>query len=96
MKKPLFFLFLFCVPGAGLFAQGTAGGSNSNNSQSSDDQNRIKVRVELVNVLTTVTDKKNRLVTDLTKDDFRIFGTANPKTSAFSAARPTSPYASGS
>ena len=79
MKKPLFFLLLFCVPGAGLFAQDTAGGSNSNNSQSSNDQNRIKVRVELVNVLTTVTDKKNRLVTDLTKADFRIFEDGKPQ-----------------
>ena len=79
MKKPLFFLLLFCVPGAALFAQDTAGGSNSNNSQSSNDQNRIKVRVELVNVLTTVTDKKNRLVTDLTKDDFRIFEDGKPQ-----------------
>ena len=79
MKKPLFFLLLFCVPGAGLFAQDTAGGSNSNNSQSPNDQNRIKVRVELVNVLTTVTDKKDRLVTDLTKDDFRIFEDGKPQ-----------------
>ena len=83
MKKPLFFLLLFCVPGAGLFAQDTAGGSNSNNSQSSNDQNRIKVRVELVNVLTTVTDKKNRLVTDLTKDDFRIFEDGKPQDICF-------------
>jgi VWFA-related protein len=79
MKKPLFFLLLFCVPGAGLFAQDTASGSNSKNSQSSSDQNRIKVRVELVNVLTTVTDKKNRLVTDLTKADFRIFEDGKPQ-----------------
>ncbi len=79
MKRLLFFLLLFCVPGAGLFAQATAGGSSSNNPQSSDDQNRIKVRVELVNVLTTVTDKKNRLVTDLTKDDFRIFEDGKPQ-----------------
>jgi VWFA-related protein len=79
MKKPLFFLLLFCVPGAGLFAQGTAVGSSSHNSQPANDQNRIKVRVELVNVLTTVTDKKNRLVTDLTKDDFRIFEDGRPQ-----------------
>jgi VWFA-related protein len=79
MKKSFFFLLLWCVPGAGLFAQNTAGGSSSNNSQSSSDQSRIKVRVELVNVLTTVTDKKNRLVTDLTKDDFRIFEDGKPQ-----------------
>ena len=83
MKKPLLFLFLFCFPGAGLFAQNTAGGSNSNNSQSSNDQDRIKVRVELVNVLTTVTDKKNRLITDLTKDDFRIFEDGKPQAIRF-------------
>jgi VWFA-related protein len=79
MRKSLFFLLLFYVPGAGLFAQGTASGSSSNNPQSSDEQSRIKVRVELVNVLTTVTDKKNRLVTDLTKDDFRIFEDGKPQ-----------------
>src|SRR5208337_3199261 len=80
MKKALFFLFLLLfVPGAALFAQDTGGGSNSNNSQSSNDQNRIKVRVELVNILTTVTDKKNRLVAGLTKDDFRIFEDGKPQ-----------------
>ena len=79
MKKPFFFLLLFLVTGTGLFAQGTAGGSSGNNPQTSDNQSRITVRVELVNVLTTVTDKKNRLVTDLTKDDFRIFEDGKPQ-----------------
>jgi VWFA-related protein len=79
MKKLLLFLFIFCLPGGQLFAQESAGGPTSNNSQSPGDQSRIKVRVELVNVLTTVTDKKNRLVTDLTKDDFRIFEDGKPQ-----------------
>ncbi len=79
MKKTLFFLLLLSVPGARLFAQDTAGGSNNNASQTFDDQNRIKVRVELVNVLATVTDKKNRLITDLTKEDFRIFEDGRPQ-----------------
>jgi VWFA-related protein len=35
--------------------------------------------VEVVNLLTTVTDKKNRLVTDLTKDDFRVFEDGKPQ-----------------
>jgi VWFA-related protein len=79
MRKLLFFLLLLCVPWGELFAQDSAAGPKSNNSQSPDDSSRIKVRVELVNILTTVTDKKNRLVTDLTKDDFRIFEDGKPQ-----------------
>jgi VWFA-related protein len=79
MKKLLFLLLVFCVPGGELFAQDSATGPKSNNSQSPGGQSRITVRVELVNVLTTVTDKKNRLVTDLTKDDFRIFEDGKPQ-----------------
>jgi VWFA-related protein len=78
MKKLLFFLLLLCIPGGELFAQAAAE-PKSNNSQTPDDQSRIKVRVELVNILTTVTDKKNRLVTDLTRDDFRIFEDGKPQ-----------------
>jgi VWFA-related protein len=39
-----------------------------------------KVRVELVNVLMTVTDKKNRTVIDMTKDDFHVFEGGQPQT----------------
>jgi VWFA-related protein len=38
-----------------------------------DAQNRIIIDVTRVNVLFTVTDKKGRFVTDLTKDDFTVF-----------------------
>jgi VWFA-related protein len=79
MKKLHFFFLIFCLAGGELFAQNSAAGPTSNNSQPPGDQSRIKVRVELVNVLTTVTDKKNRLVTDLTKDDFRIFEDGKPQ-----------------
>jgi VWFA-related protein len=79
MKKLLFFLSLFCLPGVVLFAQDSTSGSAGNNSQLPAGQKPITVRVELVNVLTTVTDKKNRLVTDLTKDDFRIFEDGKPQ-----------------
>jgi VWFA-related protein len=79
MKRLLFFLMLFCVPGEVLFAQSSAAQPTGNNSQSPGAQSPIRVRVELVNVLTTVTDKKNHLVTDLTKDDFRVFEDGKPQ-----------------
>ena len=79
MKKLLLFLLFFCLAGGGLLAQNSAGGSAGANSQSTGDQSRIQVRVELVNVLATVIDKKNRLVTDLTKDDFRVFEDGRPQ-----------------
>jgi VWFA-related protein len=79
MKRLLFFLLLFYVPMAELFAQNSAAGPSSTNSQSAGNESRIRVRVELVNVLATVTDKKNHLVTDLTKDDFRIFEDGKPQ-----------------
>jgi VWFA-related protein len=40
----------------------------------------IRSRVELVNVLMTVTDKKNRMVIDKTKDDFHVFEDGKPQT----------------
>ena len=43
----------------------------------------IKVRVDLVNVLFTVIDKKNRLVLDLTKDDVRVLEDKQPQSIRF-------------
>ncbi|HYL78809.1 MAG TPA: VWA domain-containing protein [Bryobacteraceae bacterium] len=40
--------------------------------QDSQDRNRITVDVSRVNMLFTVSDKKHRFVTDLTKDDFEV------------------------
>jgi len=79
MKKVLLFILFCCLTGGQLFAQQAAGGSAATNSQTTGDQTRIQVRVELVNVLATVTDKKNRLITDLTKDDFRVFEDGRPQ-----------------
>ncbi len=39
----------------------------------------FRTRVDLVNVLFTVTDKKNHLVHNLTKDDFKIFEDKKPQ-----------------
>ena len=41
--------------------------------------NPIRVHVNVVNVLMTVTDKKNHLVLDLTKDDFRLLEDNKPQ-----------------
>jgi len=82
MKKALLFVFFCCLAGGQLFAQEAAGGAAAS-TQPTGDQNRIQVRVELVNVLATVTNKKNQLVTDLTKDDFRIFEDGKPQAIRF-------------
>ena len=79
MKKVILFILFCCLTGGQLFAQEAAGGAAAANSQPTGDQTRIQVRVELVNVLATVTDKKNRLITDLTKDDFRVFEDGKPQ-----------------
>jgi VWFA-related protein len=79
MKRLLLLFLLFSLAGSEGFSQAPAGGSNGSNSQSLGEQSRITVRVELVNVLVTVTDKKNRLITNLTKDDFRIFEDGRPQ-----------------
>jgi VWFA-related protein len=83
-KKPILFLLLFGLLTGELLAREFAAG-RSGHSQVADEQSRIRVQVELVNVLATVTDKKNRLVTDLTPDDFRVFEDGKPqKISSFS------------
>lgn len=43
----------------------------------------IRSRVELVNVLMTVTDKKNRTVIEMTKDDFHVFEDGKPQTISY-------------
>ncbi len=45
-----------------------------------DDTSRIVLEVNRVNLLFTVTDKKGRFITDLTKDDFEISENKKPQT----------------
>jgi VWFA-related protein len=52
----------------------------SNTTQNTSTPTVIKVPVYLVNVPLTVTDKKNRLVIMMTKDDFSLFEEGKPQT----------------
>jgi len=78
MKKPCVVLLVLCVLVGSLAAQETVRTSRPATTQVPTD--KIKVRVDLVNVLMTVTDKKNRLEIDLAKDDFRVFEDDKPQT----------------
>jgi VWFA-related protein len=49
-------------------------------SQQDDPQSRITLDVTRVNVLFTVSDKKGRFVTNLTKDDFEVFESKKKQT----------------
>jgi Ca-activated chloride channel homolog len=46
-------------------------------------QKTIQVQVNLVNVLATVTDKKDRMILDLTQDDFHLFEDKRPQAIKF-------------
>jgi Ca-activated chloride channel family protein len=74
MKRVWYGFISFVFLSGLLWAQAPAGKPATQPGKNSTDVNKpITVRVDLVNVLMTVTDKKNRLVLNLTKDDFRIF-----------------------
>lgn len=85
MNKWAAALLLAGVLGASAFAQEPkpqappAPPAEGANGQKAGPVTTIKVPVNLVNVLFTVTDKKNRLVLDLTKDDLRVFEDKKPQ-----------------
>jgi Ca-activated chloride channel family protein len=78
MKNRLRFALLCVALAAPVLVQAQVNATNGAASQQSPDE-RIKVRVELVNVLFTVVDKKSHLVIDLTKDDFNVFEDNKPQ-----------------
>jgi VWFA-related protein len=79
VRKLLLAALFSCVLSGWLAAQKPEAASRPAPAQASSDLDKIRVRVELVNVLLTVTDKKNRLVLDLTKDDFQVFEDKTPQ-----------------
>lgn len=62
---------------------GSAGAAKVTSDQENPDRFKIRVPVNLVNVLFTVADKKKRLVLDLTKDDIRVLEDKKPQTVRF-------------
>jgi Ca-activated chloride channel homolog len=79
MKK----LYLVVTLGAfALFLSGQSkqAGQNEKVGASNSGDTRITVDVSRVNMLYTVSDKKGRFITDLTKEDFEVFENKKPQT----------------
>jgi VWFA-related protein len=81
MKKPFVVFFVLCALVASLAAQESVRPSQP--ATAAVPTENIKVRVDLVNVLMTVTNKKNRLEMGLGKEDFRVFEDNQPQTIRF-------------
>ncbi len=79
-KWVLTIVFLLCALPGWLVAQEAKPSAPPAAPQPPSNSQTIRVRVELVNVLMTVTDKKNRLVIHMTKDDFNVFEDGKPQT----------------
>ena len=75
MKYVITLICLMSLP-TGVLAQDTSGGAQE---QLPLQTRPIIVRTNLVNVLFTVTDKKNRMVLNLTKDDVRVLEDGKPQ-----------------
>jgi len=72
MLRTLFATFAVLVSLVAAAAQQSSPGA-SNLFDPSDPQATIRVEVSRVPLLFTVTDKKNRFITDLDREDFRVF-----------------------
>jgi Ca-activated chloride channel family protein len=80
IKRVLAVTLLVCALPGWLVAQEAKPSTPLASQQPPSSSQSIRVRVELVNVLMTVTDKKNRLVIHMTKDDFHVFEDGRPQT----------------
>ena len=78
MKKPFVVFSVFIALLGSLSAQQPA--TNPGEAAAPNPAENIKVRVDLVNVLITVTNKRNRLENGLSKEDFKVFEDNKPQT----------------
>ncbi len=88
MKKFASLILLSWFLANGVAAQQPGSSSASNQAATSTagqtpPDNTVRVRVELVNVLATVTDKKNHLVLNLNKDDLQVLENNQPQKIGF-------------
>ena len=77
MKK-LFAVSALCAVMTGLQAQQKSP-ADAKIDPASNEDNRIVLDVNRVNMLFTVSDKKGRFITDLTRDDFEVFQGKKPQ-----------------
>ncbi len=82
-KRLLAIMMLLATLPGWLAAQESKPGTPPAATQTATSSQVIKSRVELVNVLMTVTDKKNRTVINMTKDDFHVFEDNKPQTVSY-------------
>jgi Ca-activated chloride channel family protein len=80
IKRVVAIALLLCALPGWLAAQEAKPGAPPPAPQPPSSTQPIRVRVELVNVLMTVTDRKNRLVIHMTKDDFKVLEDGKPQT----------------
>ena len=80
IKKVLVALLVLCALSGWLLAQEAKPSAPPSTTQTPTNPTVIKIPVYLVNVPLTVTDKKNRLVIMMTKDDFNLFEDGKPQT----------------
>ena len=80
MKK-LYSVVAFCALALSLPGQSNDQAKNNDKAvlPDSGDKNRITLDVSRVNMLYSVSDKKGRFVTDLTKGDFEVFESKKPQ-----------------
>ena len=89
MRKPAVVLFLAGILAITAFAQAPkkqgapSQAAQGTNGQQAGAVTTIRAHVNLVNVLFTVTDRKKRLVLNLTKDDFHVFEDKKPQKISF-------------
>src|SRR5579863_6425535 len=81
LMKKLYPVVALCALALLLSGQSKEEAKNGDKSAPAEsaDKNRITLDVSRVNMLYTVSDKKGRFITDLTKDDFEVFDSKKPQ-----------------